>query len=295
MKLLFLALAAVAAGSVLGGTAEAQSVRQQRGYQYVAPGTAFVQTPPGKGTLMQPAVGLPRPYVAPGQTALNPAYAGRTVGSSSSVRPAVGNRLPASLFVQYGPVGGAQPAAPGATSAPAGQVPMSSAAPAPGGISSIYAYSGRPYGPYYANAVQFYSYGGNCGWGSPYNSIYYNSGCYLDNACCRSSRRLCTPFGGMGYGCGPGCYVATSPLCPTGCDRYGTMSPSPSIAPPTYAPPPAGNMQPQAKPQPQPMPPVPQPPVETPDPPQPLEKEDPQASNSPRVPVLPRIPNLPET
>jgi hypothetical protein len=97
------------------------------------------------------------------------------------------------------------------------------------GISPIYAYAGRVTGPLNANAIQYYSYGGANGWGSPYHAAYYESGYYQVNACCRASQRLCTPFGGMAYGCKPGCYVNINPPCPTGYDsfRYGFLPPMP--------------------------------------------------------------------
>ena len=161
----------------------------------------------------------------------------------------------------------------------------------PGGISSIYAYSGRAYGPYYSNGMLYYGYGGSNGWGSPYNSVYYNSGCYNVNACCRAPRRLCTPFGGMAYGCEPGCYVVTPPTCPMDCAPYtsagGAVISPPTYAPPTRTQPPAGGTKPQS------IPPEPEQPTDTS--PEPSIKPDPQASNLPRTPIYPRIPNLPET
>ncbi|MBS0266220.1 MAG: hypothetical protein JSS02_30095 [Planctomycetes bacterium] len=90
-----------------------------------------------------------------------------------------------------------------------------------GGISPIYSYAGRVSGPLNAHAIQYYSYGGTNGWGNPYNSAYYESGYNQVNACCRAQRRLCTPFGGMAYGCKPGCYVGINPPCPTGYDSFG--------------------------------------------------------------------------
>jgi len=140
--------------------------------------------------------------------------------------------------------------------------PAATLGPAPG---YKYGYAGR--------------YPGAYAWSSAYNSGYYTAGCYGVNACCRASRRYCTPFGGMFRGCGPGCYVAQVPPCPTNCQMgpvinaaappaYGTPTPVPSTAPqvPTPATPPS------------------------PAPPQPVEKKvtpAPQASVSPKLPSLP--------
>jgi hypothetical protein len=225
-------------------------------------------------------IGSPRnpvPIAVAQATGLTPPAAGYTAPPASG----------------YTSTGSATPPAAGSAPVSGNPGPMYGtieAGPMPGGISSIYAYSGRAYGPYYSNGMLYYGYGGSNGWGSPYNSVYYNSGCYNVNACCRAPRRLCTPFGGMAYGCGRGCYVVTPPTCPTVCAPYGSSILAPGVAPhPTYAPTPTNGSQPQ------PMPPKPEPPDETPAPPEPSVKPDPQASNVPQVPVFPRIPDLPET
>jgi hypothetical protein len=310
MKLLSIPLVAVATGVALVGTAQAQNSPAQRGYQYFAPGRSFGQNTPANNNLQQSTSALPGAAAAPGQVAPTPRHPAPTAPGSWGVRYAAGYGYPASLFGQFVQNPGYQspsfstaqtysspevaqgtvpvPATPHApvyvnpqpgTSQPA----PGYGAPLGGGISSIYAYSGRYPGAYYGYGPQYYGYGGSCGWGSSYNSPYYNSGCYSANACCRAPRRLCTPFGGMAYGCGSGCYVVTPPTCPTTCDPSGAPAVGPGVAPPTYSP---GA-------QPQPMPPTPQP-LDTPAPPQPLVKPAPQASNSPPVPIFPRIPNLPD-
>lgn len=330
MKLPILPLIAAATGITLGGTAYAQNTPQQRGFRFLAPGAAFSQNAQARANLPQTATGLPRAAAAPVQVLPVDRNYGQTAPRTGGVRYAAGNGYPASLFgqfvqgpgnpsigfgsPQYAPQEVAQgaspgappspgygPAGPGAPQAGVGNVPTPGSNPAQygnapppaaaGGLSPIYAYSGRYNGPYYGNGMQYYGYGGCCGWGSPYNSLYYNSGCYGVNACCRSSRRFCTPFGGMGFGCGSGCYAMTPPPCPTVCDPcYGSaVVPGPGVAPPTYVPQQGGGAQPQ------PMPPTPEPPGDTPPPPQPSVKPAPQASNFRRVPIFPRIPSLPET
>ncbi len=315
MKLPFIPLMAVATGVALGGTAQAQNAPPQRGYQYFAPGRSFSQNTPANNNLQQSTPVLPGAAAAPRQVAPAVRYPAPTAPGSWGVRYAAGYGYPASLFGQFVQNPGYQ--GPGFSAAPnygspevaQGSVPVPTTPPAPGyaapqagapqqpapgsggalggGISSIYAYSGRYPGAYYGYGPQYYAYGGSYGWGSSYNSPYYNSGCYQANACCRAPRRLCTPFGGMAYGCGSGCYVVTPPTCPMPCDPCNTSAVGPGVAPPTYPQPPAGGAQPQ------PMPPTPQP-LDTPSPPQPTVKPAPQASNSPPVPIFPRIPNLPD-
>ena len=222
-------------------------------------------------------------YEAPGYSA-GPVYDPDEVaqGTGAGTPPAPGYAAPGAGVPQAGP-SNVPPSGPAA--------PMYGGTPSQGGISPIYGYAGRFNGPYYGYGPQYYGYGGCNGWGSGYNSPYYTAGYYGANACCRSSRRLCTPFGGMALGCGSGCYVATPPPCPTLCDPCNTSAAGPGYAPQPMIAPPASGIQPQ----PQPLPPTPQPPTETPPPPQPSVKPAPQASLFPRVPIYPRIPNLPET
>lgn len=181
---------------------------------------------------------------------------------------------------------------PGYGPAYGGGAPMYGGVPpalSPSGRSGIYGYAGRYYAPgfsygstYYGGCgPSYYSYGGCGGWGTPYNSSYYTSGCYNTNACCRAPRRSCTLFGGLFAGCGSSCYVPTPPQCPLTCDPcetgavYGApplMAPQGALAPPDPAPP------------------TPMPPAETTSPPAPVEKKvtpAPQASNTPRIPDLP--------
>jgi len=119
---------------------------------------------------------------------------------------------------------------------------------------------------------------------SPYNSGYYTSGCYEWNACCRTCRRPCTPFGGMFRGCGCSCYSPPPPPCPTTCyvdpcyGPTGTYYAPPAYGSPTVVP---------AKPAP---PPAPSNPDDNENPPQPIEKKvtpEPQAKLSPGIPGLP--------
>src|SRR5262245_42118685 len=116
-----------------------------------------------------------------------------------------------------------------------------------------------------------------------YNSGYYTSGCYQENACCRCCRRRCTLFGGMAYGCGAGCYTMIPPPCPTACAYgvpYGNMVAPPANGAPTPAP--------SAAP-PTPTPPTPAP-LDENAPPQPIEKK---VSPAPQANLFPRIPGLP--
>ncbi|MGE5193011.1 MAG: hypothetical protein ACM3U2_10955, partial [Deltaproteobacteria bacterium] len=141
----------------------------------------------------------------------------------------------------------------------------------PEGINPYkYSYVSRGMGGYY--------------YASAYNSGYYTTGCYQTNACCRCSRRRCTLFGGMGYGCGPGCYTTIPAPCATACapinpygnsiapPAYGTPTPTPSAAPPTPAPP------------------TPAPGTDNAAPPQPIEKK---VTPAPQANLFPRIPGLP--
>jgi hypothetical protein len=128
-----------------------------------------------------------------------------------------------------------------------------------------------------------YPPGGGAGYyyASVYSSGYYTSGCYEINACCRCCRRRCTLFGGMAYGCGPGCYTSIPAPCPTACayggymispPAYGTPTPAPATAPTTPAPP------------------TPAPGTDDGAPPQPIEKK---VTPAPQANVFPRIPGLP--
>ena len=145
--------------------------------------------------------------------------------------------------------------------------------------------AGAPAEPIMAAPGYKYSYSGRYpgayAWSSAYNSGYYTGGCYSVNACCRASRRYCTPFGGMFRGWGRGCYVAQAQACPTNCQMgpvpnqvsppaYGTPTPIPATAPQSPTPTPAS------------------PP--TPAPPEPVEKKvrpEPQASTFPKLPSFP--------
>jgi hypothetical protein len=166
-----------------------------------------------------------------------------------------------------------EPAAPIYTNPPAGSYANTPAPYPPAGLSSIYGYAGRFYGPYYGYGPMYYGYGGTGGWGSAYNSAYYTGGYYQGNACCRAGRRYATPFGGAGYGWGSGCYVMVPPPCPTICDpclpagpAAGTPLPAPSATPPSPQPP-AGAT-----------------------PPAPIEK---RVVPAPQAQLLPRIPDMP--
>jgi hypothetical protein len=127
---------------------------------------------------------------------------------------------------------------------------------------------------------------------SAYNSGYYTSGCYQPNSCCRCSRRRCTIFGGMSYGCGPGCYTTIPAPCPTTC-AYIDPCAQPGgaiIAPPANGTPGAAPGTPGTAQPPTPQPPTPSPPVESTDPPQPIEKK---VTTPPQANLFPAIPGLP--
>jgi hypothetical protein len=230
------------------------------------------------------------PAAAPEAAQMQPSpYTGYFVPArpvSWGVRYAVTNGYPPSLFGQFvgadpqDPVQIAPPQ-PGAPAAPMYSNPPAPgyAAPAPyppAGLSSIYGYAGRGYGPYYGYGAMYYGYGGTGSYGSAYNSAYYNSGCYQGNACCRAGRRYLTPFGGMGYGCGSGCYVQIPPPCPMVCDpcattaapASGTVLPAPNATPTPVTPQPPGAATPPA----------------------PIEK---RVVPAPQANLLPRLPELP--
>ena len=140
-----------------------------------------------------------------------------------------------------------------------------------------------------------YSYAAPAGsgyYGSVYNSGYYTSGCYETNACCRCCRRRCTIFGGMSYGCGPGCYAAVPPPCTTTCN-YADPCYQPGgmfVAPPTNGTPNPAPATPGAAQPPTPQAPTPAPAVEDVSPPQPIEKK---AASPPQANLAPSIPGLP--
>jgi hypothetical protein len=199
---------------------------------------------------------------------------------SYGIRSGLGSMYPAAIFGQTGP----------APSQPAMTYPPSAGAQGlPADINQQkYAYASRCNGCY--GGETYYSPGySSYGYSSPiYNSGYYTSGCYQSNACCRTSRRFCTPFGGMFRGCGCSCYSPPPPPCPTTCyvdPCYGPMGGGAYYAPPAYG-------------TPTPMPSTPAPSTTTPPapgnidngPPQPIEKKvtpEPQANLSPRIPGLP--------
>ena len=162
--------------------------------------------------------------------------------------------------------------------------------------SALYAQYGAPAsgypanpnpGTYYQTNPYLYSYAGrstgDCYSSSAYNSGYYGSGCYQSNSCCRTSRRLCSPFGGLFRGCGSGCYAPQAAPCQTTCyaDPCSSMRGGSSYAPPAYGTP---TMAPT---------PAPSAPVNsdgTVAPPQPVETKvapSPQARNLPRWARLP--------
>jgi hypothetical protein len=177
-------------------------------------------------------------------------------------RLAVAYVYPTAAYGQYVQAPGEptpeNPAAAGATGYPAGINPYK------------YAYPTRGAGSYY--------------YATAYNSGYYTTGCYEVNACCRCSRRRCTLFGGMCYGCSPGCYTSIPAPCPSTCayvdpcgnmiapPAFGTPTPVPSTAPPAAAPP------------------TPSPAPENGAPPQPVEKK---VTPAPQANLYPRIPGLP--
>jgi len=295
MKRLFaLASVAVAACLAAQGPAWAQDAPQpQRGYQFFPPGPrpqALNRAPVAAPQAAQ-AAPAQAPAVAPVPAPAHPgpytAYYVPARPAAWGVRYAVTNGYPASLFgqvvdadpqdpVPIAPPQSGAPAAPMYTNPPAAGY----AAPAPyppAGLSSIYGYAGRGYGPYYGYGPMYYGYGGTGNWGSAYNSAYYNGGYYQGNACCRAGRRYLTPFGGMGYGCGSGCYVAIPPPCPMVCDPCATTGAPPASG--TPLPPPNAN----------PGPPTPQPPAAG-TPPAPIEK---RVVPAPQANLLPRLPDLP--
>jgi hypothetical protein len=210
-----------------------------------------------------------RPAVAP---VVRPAAAAQP---APAVRPAPVIR-PVSWGVRMGALSAYPAAVYGQTQSPAPPMPPAStaqgsydapaAAPATSTINPYkYAYAGR------ADA-------GSC-YGSAYTSGYYLSGCYRTNACCRASRRLCTPCGGMCLGCTPGCYIAQTPPCPTTC-AYGYPATGTTSAPPAYG-------TPTPVPSTTPSPPAPA----NPDaPPQPIERK---VTPAPQANLFPRIPGLP--
>lgn len=313
-----LKLAVLATGLIIGAIARADEPQPQRGYFYFPPvkSTAPMYRPRAtvQQTAQQPSqqqstaamrTAPVQSYAARANTPVahsNPAVPyGYSVPSrpvSWGVRYGVGAGYPASLFGQVTAPPAAQPVpAPSQPQTPAyaqpnyGNGSMYQGTPSTTpvtGYSSIYGYAGRFYGPYYGYGPSYYSYGGMGGWGTPYNSGYYTSGCNSANDCCRASQRYCTPFGGMFRGCGCGCYIPNPPPCPTACATVdpcgpvtGAPAPAPSAAPQTYDSPvqPPSNA----------APPSPQPPA-TQDPVTPVEKRvtpAPQARNFPRIPDLP--------
>lgn len=302
---------------ILGTLARADEPQPQRGYFYFPPVKSTTPAYRSRAAVRQPVQQTAQPQATPAaRTApvqsyaarLNPAavnsnlaapygYAVPSRPVSWTARYGVGAGYPASLFGQVTAPPAAQPA-------PAASQPQTPAYAQPNygngsmylgtpsttpvtGYSSIYGYAGRFYGPYYGYGPSYYSYDGMGGWGTPYNAGYYGSGCYTANACCRASRRYCTPFGGMFRGCGCGCYIPNPPPCPTACAVVdpcgpvtGTPAPAPSAAPQTYDTPlPAPSNA---------TPPTPQPPAAQ-DPVTPVEKKvtpSPQARNFPRIPEL---------
>ena len=256
-----------AAASVAGAPAlRAEDKPAPRGYLYFTPakgsGTRYRYQPvsdtqPARGQAMAlsqqaaPAYSAPLPPVGQ-QVVLRPASWGSRV--------AVAYVYPTAAYGQYVQA----PGEPG----PEYQATNGGTASYPAGINPYkYSYAGRGVGNYYYASV--------------YNSGYYASGCYQANACCRCSRRRCTLFGGMGYGCGPGCYTAIPAPCPTACAYGGNM-----IAPPAYGTPtPAPSATPPAA-----VPPTPAPATEDAAPPQPIEKK---VTPAPQANLFPRIPGLP--
>jgi hypothetical protein len=257
---LLAAAASLAAAPVL----RAEEQPPPRGYRYFTPargsGTTYryrpvsdIQTtrhqPVELSQRAAPAFSAPLPPVGQ-QVVLRPVSWGS--------RLAVAYVYPTAAYGQYGQTPG-QPA-------PESQVM--------GGNSSSYPAGINPYK--YA-----YPPGGGAGYSyAPvYSSGYYTSGCYQANACCRCCRRRCTLFGGMAYGCSPGCYTSIPAPCPTACayggmispPAYGTPTPVPSAAPTT-------------------PPPTPAPGTDDGAPPQPIEKK---VTPVPQANLFPRIPGLP--
>lgn len=184
------------------------------------------------------------------------------------MRVGLGSMYPAAIFGQ---------------TAPSSPQPGTSY-PAAGGAAPGYPMSINPEKYSYASR----SNGACCdgtGYSPVYNSGYYTSGCYQSNACCRTSRRQCTLFGGLFRGCGSGCYSPPPPPCSTTCYADPCSAPMGGTY---YAPPAYGT--PTPIPSTTPTPPAPGNPVENVAPPQPIEKKvtpEPQAKLSPRIPGLP--------
>jgi hypothetical protein len=260
-------LLAATIGLAAGSAVRAEDDAPQWSYRYTpvtGSGTTYrVQPVSGVQPVARRAIYAPQPAVR-SQTALPP------VGQQVVLRPvswgtraSVAYVYPTAVYGQYVQAPG-QPAADvqavygGSTTYPAGINP------------NKYAYAAPSTGGYY--------------YASAYNSGYYTTGCYQANACCRCSRRRCTLFGGMGYGCGSGCYTAIPAPCPTTCayvDPCGT-----TVAPPAYGTPtPIPSTSPAA-----PNPPTPAPSAENVAPPQPIEKK---VTPSPQANLFPRIPGLP--
>ncbi len=239
-----------------------------------APAPASVTQRPGEGQYSRRAIPVTQRNFA----------AARPV--SYGLRTSIGSMYPGAIFGQTGP----------APSQPAMTYPPSAGATGalPADMNSQkYAYASRCdgcnggvayYSPAYGGANYYgpaYSYG----YSPVYNSGYYTSGCYQANACCRTSRRCCTPFGGMFRGCGCSCYSPPPPPCPTTC--YVDPCYGPTGGATYYSPPASGT-------------PTPAPSTKTPAPPapsnlddsspQPVEKKvtpEPQANLFPRIPGLP--------
>jgi hypothetical protein len=311
-------ITAFATGLMISAVAGADEPQPQRGHFYFPPvkiaapvyrPRAVVQQPAQQQSAVAERAVPAQPYATrvPATSAYSTAavpygYAVPSRPVSWGARYGVGAGYPASLFGQVtSPVNPQQTSpAPNQPQTPAyaqpnygnGSMYLGTPSTTPvTGYSSIYGYAGRFYGPYYGYGPSYYSYGGMGGWGTPYNAGYYGSGCYMGNACCRASRRYCTPFGGMFMGCGGGCYIPTPPPCPTACayvDPCGpvTGTPVPSVPTPSAAP------QTYDTPLPSPSnatPPAPQPPGAD-EPATPIDKKvtpAPQAKNFPRIPNLP--------
>jgi len=226
-------------------------------------------TPVSLGDAREPVAA--RPVSQPTSSALPVARSGQPVVRpvSYGVRYSLGSMYPASIYGQT-----AQ-----ANTQPGTGYPAASGA-APGYPTSInpekYSYASRSNGACCDGTAY-----------SPiYNSGYYTSGCYESNACCRTSRRQCTLFGGLFRGCGCSCYSPPPPPCPTTCyvdPCYGPMGGATYYAPPAYG-------TPTPVPTTKPAPPAPGNPIDNAAPPQPIEKKvtpAPQANLSPRIPGLP--------
>jgi hypothetical protein len=231
-----------------------------RGYRYFTPANGSRTTyryQPVSGT--QPVV---RPTAATVQAPTLP-----PVGQQVVLRPVSwGSRL-AVAFVYPTAVYGQYVQAPGQPATPSYDGPYSGSS----GINpDKYSYAGRGPGNYY--------------YASAYNSGFYTTGCYEANACCRCCRRRCTLFGGMAYGCGPGCYTSIPLPCSTAC-AYGVPYGSPAAPPANGTPTPAPSTAP-----PTPAPPTPAPGADDGAPPQPIEKK---VTPAPQANLFPQIPGLP--